>query len=199
MKQFIIANITSYVGQCVEAEHYYCSYYKNVMIDTDKNITTLHCCRTSVNQEELYKELSEEDAKKLTQKDGQHIWRTGAISNRFNSFEEIHNELLKLYPDANIVSYHECSPFQEMLIRIDGEIKGINFLGEVWSYVPNGVYKDLLPKHFKIKCECGKEYGEDDYQDIMVEQNYGDRTIIIFDNDICDCCDRPYLMWNVIL
>ena len=53
MRKFIVANISSYIGQCVEAEHYYCTIYKNIQIDIDKNISVLHHCRTSFEKEEL--------------------------------------------------------------------------------------------------------------------------------------------------
>lgn len=199
MKKFIVANITSFMGQCVEAEHYYCSFYKDILIDIDKGVEQLHHCRTSSNREELYKVLNEKDAELLSKKDGYFGWKVGDKVNRFNSIEELKQELLKQLPDDNIVTYYECQPHKEMLIKIDGEIKSIDYLGEVWSSLPKSVYKDLLPEHFKVKCECGKEYNKEEIQEMMLSYKHGERELICFDIDLCDCCKRPYLMWNAIL
>lgn len=199
MKKFIVANITSYIGQCVEAEHYYCTFCKDISIDVDKDVTLLHRCRTSYEKEELYKVLTKEDAEALAKKDNYSSWREGTKSNRFNSIAEIKEELLRMFPDENIVTYEDCEPHSEMLIKIDGEIKSIDFLGEVWSCVPNSVWKDLLPENFKVKCECGKEYSEEEIRELIFTRKIGDRELAVFDVDSCECCKRPYLMWNVIL
>lgn len=199
MKKFIVSNITSFMGQCVEAEHYYCSFYKDILIDIDKGVEQLHHCRTSSNREELYKVLNEKDAELLSKKDGYFGWKVGDKVNRFNSIEELKQELLKQLPDDNIVTYYECQPHKEMLIKIDGEIKSIDYLGEVWSSLPKSVYKDLLPEDYKVKCECGKEYSKEKIQEMMLTYKYGERELACFDIDLCDCCKRPYLMWNVIL
>lgn len=200
IQNFITANITSYIGQCYEAEHYYCQIYKETKIDLDKNIQQLHNCRTSFNNEELYKVLTKEDAEKLSKKDGNFKWIEGAKVNRFNSLCEIKEELLKQFPDENIISYYECRPYQNMLIKIDGDFKPIEYLEQVWSYLPSSVYKDLIPKHFSVKCECGNEYSEKEFKEnIMVDQHHFNRTITIFDVDMCECCDKPYLMWDVVL
>lgn len=84
MRKFIVANISSYIGQCVEAEHYYCTIYKNIQIDIDKNISVLHHCRTSFEKEELYKVLSKEDAETLNKKDNYSFWEEGSKVTRFN-------------------------------------------------------------------------------------------------------------------
>lgn len=200
MKKFIVGNVTSYIGQCIEAEHYYCSIYKDIIIDVDSNVKALHRCRTSFEKEELFKVLTENDAILLNKKDDYVYREAGDKTNRFNSLKEINEELLKQFPNENIVTYHECQPYKEMLIKIDGNIKDISYLGEIWSYLPRSVYKDLLPEHFKVKCECGKEYSEEEFKNIMVEYKFGEeRTWIQFDTDICECCGRPSLMWNVIL
>lgn len=200
MKTFIVANITSYIGQCVEAEHFYCTIYKNIQISIEEGGKELHRCRTSYSdKEELYKILTEEDAKALSNKDIGFKWRVGDEVNRFISIEEINQELLKRFPEDNIVTYYECQPHKEMLIKIDGEIKSIDFLGEVWSSFPESVWKDLLPENYKVKCECGEEYNKEEIQEMMLIYNYDERELVCFDIDKCDCCRRPYLMWNVIL
>lgn len=199
MRKFIVANISSYIGQCVEAEHYYCTIYKNIQIDIDKNISVLHHCRTSFEKEELYKVLSKEDAETLNKKDNYSFWEEGSKVTRFNSIAEIKEELLKQFPNDNIVTYEDCKPHREMLIKIDGEIKSIDFLGEIWNTVPNSVWKDLLPEHFKVKCECGKEYSEEEVQELIFTHKIGNRELAVFDIDFCYCCKRPYLMWNVVL
>ena len=106
---------------------------------------------------------------------------------------------MKQFPNDNIVTYEDCEPHREMLIKIDGEIKSIDFLGEIWNTVPNSVWKDLLPEHFKVKCECGKEYSEEEIQELIFTHRIGNRELAVFDIDFCYCCKRPYLMWNVVL
>lgn len=200
MKKFIVANITSYIGQCPEAEHFYCTIYKDVPINIENGGKELHHCKTSYSgREELYKVLNEKEAKALSNKDKGFEWKDGTEVNRFASFQEINSLLLERFPENNIVTYYECQPFKEMLIKIDGEIKSIDFLGEVWSSFPKSLWKDLLSEDFKVKCECGKEYSMGELQEIMLIHKCGDRELVCFDIDMCDCCRRPYLMWNVIL
>lgn len=199
----IIANITTYIGMDAEAEHYYCSYDeiensdKFIPMPYFKKDTQLHRILTS-NVEVL----------KLNKKGGYSWMKLGDETNRFNSIEEIQNELIKKYPDSDIVTYYESEPFKDMLFIKDGVNLGYKALGDIWVNVPNMCWKDLLPEdewtNVNIKCEnCGQKHYLADL--IEGEHHYSieNRTAIKFNikkRDMLDpCCNYPDLVWNVIL
>jgi PHP family Zn ribbon phosphoesterase len=198
----IFANITSYIGQDMDAQHYYC-HYKEM---EDRKITQ-HCPIGSSGNDELMRKITtEKESKYLTNKSGGGGFRykIGMETNRFNTFEEIHNALKEKFPNQTIVTYDEGQIFQEMLYWKDGVNLGVKAFGEVWLSLPTSCYKDLLPPldQIKIRCQdCGTEYNFDDVTD---ERNYDGRAWIKFltrsrDLEIDTCCSPLYLEWNVIL
>ena len=193
----IIANITTYAGQCSEAEHYYCGYH----IIEEKTPTT-HCM-SSYDEIELKRKItSTNEVVYFNKKDSCRTWRIGSELNRFDSIEDIHSELIKLFGEQTIVTYYESQVFKEMLCYIDGVNIGYSFFGEVWSSIPSSCYKDLLPEldTIKIKCyECGQEY---DFDEITEETEHMGRPLIKFlkKRDMDEvCCKYFDLIWNVIL
>ena len=190
----IIANISTYRGQCADADHYYCTW------DTVPDGKPKEQYQGSVwGKDELKRSLDYKSAANLARKD-KYPWKEGDSTNRFDSFEEIHEALTVKFPNEIIVTYYEHALFKEMLYWKDGKNLGFEAFGEVWSPIPRSVYKDLIPADVQIKCaECGYEYELDD---ISTETPYGARTIVNF----CDkrdmdepCCKYFDLTWNVIL
>lgn len=194
----IIANITSFEGQCADAEHFYCQYLEM----PDKEIKKT-CPIGRYGNEELKRVLnSEYEVAKLNKKDGYRSYRLGIETNRFNTIEEIHELLKEKFPTQTIVTYYEDRIFKDMLYWKDGKNLGVEVFGEVWTEVPTSVWKDLLPSEIKIKCEdCGHEYK---LEEVTIEQDgYAEgRTLVKFlrKYDLDEpCCDDVYLLWNVIL
>jgi hypothetical protein len=202
----ITANITSYIGQDLEAEHYYCEYEEIPDSFPSKTFNG-----SSFGDKELKLSLTESQAKNLNKKDGHHIYKVGTKTNRFDSIKQIHDELKKVFENQIIVTYYENRIFKEMLYLKDGVNLGYKAFGEVWNSCPNQCWSDLIPKDVKVKCECGKEYTLDQVSyERTSNDNYNDgkeRTITIFykkrefedetGEDLC--CKYFYLMWNVIL
>jgi len=193
--RFIEANITTFIGQDCDAEHFYC-YYK---INDDKN--NLKSCSVSQHDEELTKPLNIESRIKLRKKDG---YCFGDTTTRFDSIYEIHKLLVALFPNENIITYDECRPFREMLCIIDGENKGFEYIGEVWTCLPRSLFKDLIVGHnYKIRCcNCSKEFSLDeviiDEYDNEIEKRPWVK-FIKYSRDLDNpCCKRPELEWNLI-
>ena len=76
--------------------------------------------------------------------------------------------------------------------------------GEVWTYMPTSLYKDLLPEDvstIKIVCdECGHKYTFDEL--IRKEYDWGGRVIVEFCRmrDMDDpCCKHFELKWNIVI
>jgi len=189
----ISANITTYQGQCGDAEHYYCSYRR---IDDEFPATN---SGATFGREDLKHPLSYAQAVALSRKE-RFPWKEGTMSNRFDTIEEIHEYLKITFPNETIVTYYEGQLFKEMLYIKDGINLGYEAFGEVWSAVPRSVYKDLIPENAKIKCyDCGHEYSLDE---VTSERNWGGRTLVEFlsRREIDDpCCKSFDLEWNVIL
>lgn len=196
----IIANITSYEGQCSDAEHYYCSHCNVDDLGDKKPSQTYN--GSSFDDNELKRILTDQkEVDYLVEKDRFSGIRIGKKTNRFNSIEQIHNELLKEYPDQDIITYYKDELFRDMLYIRNGVNLGIKEFGEVFKNI-HSCYKDLLPatETIKIKCRnCGKEYNIDE---ATYEWDLMDRTLIqpIKKKDMDEiCCNRFELIWNVIL
>jgi len=186
----ILANITTWTGQCADAEHYYCRYNQ---VDST-NVPRIF----SYGHEDLYYTTTVEDAKSLTKKDG-YNFRTGRKSSRFASIEKIHNTLIEMFPNEDIITYYESEPFKETLYIINGKDLGYKGFGENWNHFPKSVYKDLLPELSSIKIKCGDCGTEFDINDIMFETEHLGRPLIKFDLELIDCCKYKALVWNVVL
>lgn len=196
----IIANITTYLGQDTSAIHYYCSYEK-----VSESIPKKYYNGGSSN--EIKKTISTQKAADfLNEKDSWGGWRIGMKINRFDSIDEIHSTLKKLFKKQTIVTYYEHRLFREMLYFKDGVNLGFEFFGEVWSGVPTSCWKDILPNEpIKIRCgDCGKEYK---LEEVSYEREWENRTLIQFykryemgiDSDEEPCCKYFSLEWNIIL
>ena len=197
----IEANIDSYIGQDNEAEHYYCKYGK---VDHDQPRKS---CSIGYGSTELKRVIVDPlEVLHLKKKDRYNGIQLGSETNRFNTFEEIHNELLKLFPNENIITYENNQPFKEMLCFIGGVDLGYKGLGEVWLSVPHTCWKELFPDKSEIiiKCEnCGQIHN---FEEIVIDEYYYEiekRTLIKFTTrgyEMNDrCCKYPELIWNVIL
>lgn len=201
MKKMIIANITSFEGQCSEAEHYYCTYRK---IKNSDNLPSKTYSGPYFDRNQLTRIITDQnEADYLKQKDGYGNFRIGKEINRFNSIEQIHSKLIELFPDRDIVTYYKDQLFNNMLYIKNGVNLGIKAFGEVFSTTPTSVYKDLLPSPelIKIKCEyCGKEFTLDD---VTYDREWIDnRTLVKFlkKSEMDEpCCKYFDLVWNVVL
>lgn len=206
----ILANITSYVGLDSQAEHYYCHY-----VITDLSEPKPHYTSTESSSIELKHKLTESESIRLTKKDEGYRWTVGTKTNRFESINKIHKDLLKLFPNETIITYYENKLFKEMLYVKDDVNLGYKAFGEVWSYCPTGCWTDLLTEEkniIKIKCDdCGKEYTLDE---VSYEKNdfdnYDNGEIRKytqfyrrkdFESETGEdlCCKYFNLMWNVVL
>ena len=193
----IIANITTFEGQDMNAEHYYCGY--RILLEERK--PPVHSMGSFGEIELMRKITSTNEAVYFNKKDSARCWHIGSELNRFDSIEDIHKELLRLFSDQTIVTYYEGAIFKEMLCYISGVNVGYSYFGEVWLNVPRSCYYDLLPAEGKIKVKCvvcGTEYPLwevaqcGDHQGRGLVQLYERREM----DDICDCFD---LVWNVVL
>lgn len=194
----IIANITTFRGQDSSAIHYYCSYKK-----VEESIPKKYY--NGGNNNEIKKTIkSQKSADFLNKKDSWSGWRIGMKTNRFDSIDEIHSTLKKLFKKQTIVTYYEDRLFREMLYFKDGVNLGFKFFGEVWSGVPTSCWKDILPNEpIKIRCgDCGKEY---ELEEVSYERECENRILIQFYRrsqmmEIEEpCCKYFSLEWNIIL
>lgn len=193
----ILGSITSYIGQCSDAIHYYCQYK---IVDE----TTAPRTEFSTNDNDLKRTIKyESEVATLNKKDNWHGWHVGSTTNRFNSFQQIHIELKKQFKDHTIVTYYEGKIFKGMLYFKDGKNIGYKVFGETWTMTPNSVYKHLLPplKKIKIKCEeCNTEYK---FKDVTYESEWNNKTIVEFikkrDLEVDICCKYFNLIWNVVI
>lgn len=192
----IIANITTYRGQCVGAIHYYCSYDRMPDEYIPKDVEYIS------DTDELNHVIVEQDEVDiLNEQDSCKTWHAGQRTIRFPSIESIHSELKERFKNEIIVTYYENQIFKDMLYLKDGINFGYKHFGEVWSPLYNSVYKDLLPESFTIKCnECGKEYK---LNEISTEVSSNNRTIVKFARTPLHlkikCCNCFDLVWNVVL
>jgi len=192
----IQANISSFIGQDNEAEHYYCH------IDAvDGKIPPKQYNGSSFSDDEIDTELTEAEAVRLNKKDsfGGYRHKAGNRTTRFESINRVHQELLKRFPDQDIVSYEECLPFSKMICIIDGVDHGVKYFAGTFSHVPRSCYKDLVPDTYKIRCHfCHKEYQPDE---VFEEIDWRGRPLIQFmkKRDVDDPCNCFELEWDVIL
>jgi len=194
----ILANITSYRGQCAGAVHYYC--YIEEVADTKPEPRYKYS-----NHDELtYELISQADADKINTKEGRRTYYVGMEVNKFNSIEDIHEVLIKTYPDQTIISYYETKPFKDMLYYVGGEDKTFTEFGEIYLNMPSQCYKDLLPNLNTIKikcCDCGKVYSYEELYKREWESESG-RVLVQFKQkrDMAyTCCKWFDLEWNVVL
>jgi hypothetical protein len=200
----ILANITTYLGQCGDAEHYYCTFMKVEEAFPPKKYQG---APIGDGKDELKRTLtSEGEIAALNKKHGRHSYWKGRKITGFNSIEHIHKELKKRFGNKHtIVTYYEEDIFSEMLYLKDGVNLGSAAFGEVWSQLPYSCYKHLLPpvEKIKIKCEdCGTEH---EFSKMHNERNWSEGRILIefakgsrFPK--CpNCKDGGYLVWNVVL
>ena len=192
----IAANITTWEGMCTDAEHFYCNY-----CDIGDNIPNKYCSVGSFDSIELKRTLSKSESDYLNKKDLTiSCYSKGSKTNRFDSIEQIHDRLKKLFPNQNIITYLESQLFKEMLYLVDGKNIGIESFGEIYNNVPTSCYKDLVPEDVKIKCErCGKEHL---LEDVTYERDYNFRPLLYFTKkrDMDElCCNRFELIWNTVL
>lgn len=167
----IQANISSFIGQDGDAEHYYC--HINVV---EGKIPPKQYNGSSWGDDEI-----------------------GDRTTRFESIDRIHKELLKRFPDQDIVSYDECQPFSKMICIVDGVDHGVKYFAGTFNHVPTSCYKDLVPDTYKIRCHfCHKEYQPDD---VLEERDWGGRALIQFmkKRDVDEPCKCFALEWDVIL
>jgi len=197
----IEANITTYIGQDNDAVHYYCHYD-----EVDYEIPRKYG-HVGYGCEELFRTVTDPiEVIRLNNKDRAHGMHVGSETNRFNTFEEINDELLKKFPNKNIVTYEDNQPFKDMLYFIDGVNLGYKGLGELFVNIPASCWKDLLPPEDEIiiKCEnCGTIH---EFENIVIDEYYHEiekRTFIKFTTRGYEmnnrCCKYPQLIWNVIL
>lgn len=194
----ILANITSFIGQCAGAVHYYCYIEEVANTKPEPNYKY-------ANHEELTYELTDQNAAdKINSKEGRRSYHVGMEINRFDTIEDIHKLLLNKYPDQTIISYYERKPFKDMLYYIDGEDKTFVEFGEIYQHMPSQCYKDLLPNlnTIKIKCaDCGRVYSYTQLFKREWESESG-RVLVQFkqkrDMD-SPCCKWFDLEWNVVL
>ena len=197
----IVANITSYIGQCSDAEHFYCKYYNVDLSYNGKLSENLSSINLPLKGIELTRKLSKKEAEILTEKDG-WTWRPGQSTNRFDSIEDIHTLLKNKFKKYDIVTYEEGFVYKDMLFIRNGINEGISVFGEIWNTLPFSCYADLLPpkKEIKIKCDCcGKEYQIEDISfEIEISKT---RNLFKFLKmyDIPKCCKERNLVWNVVL
>jgi len=189
------------MGLDASAEHYYCS--TEVVPDDSETTTEIYNGSSSDKDEEQHP-LSASEACFLNDKDDTHRWRAGRMSNRFSSIEEIHEHLKTKYIDHNIVSYREGKAFKEMLYIIDGIDMGFKAFGEVWVETPNGIWKDLLPESFVIKCAgCGKIHKLEDVSKESMSGHGTDLRAHIKFHRMSQikpaCCGFMDLVWNAII
>lgn len=195
----IQANITTFIGQDGDAEHYYCHIYR-----TDSEIPTKDYQGGSWGTEEIDTELTEIEALHLNKKVramGYSCFRykLGDKTTRFESINRIHQELIKRFPDEDIISYAEGVLFKEMLCRIGGSNVGYKYFEGTFNHVPRSCYKDLVPDTYKIRCHfCKKKFETDD---VAFESDWDGRTILQFmkKRDVIEACNCFELEWDVIL
>lgn len=193
----IVGNITSFAGQCSDAEHYYCNY-----IRVDDTYKPQPFCYLGRDLTELKRQIKQKEAEYLNHKDTWSGWKSGMTTVRFNSIQQIHETMIKKFKGHDIITYYEGKIFSEMIYIKDGKNVGKNAFGEVWDNTPNSCFKHLLPpkSEIKIKCEeCGREYQLDE---VTYEIEWNNQTLIQFyrKGELGNsCCKKQLLIWNVIL
>lgn len=191
----ILANISTFIGQCSDAEHFYCEY--EIVDDSYKPQPSEFL---SINHSDLSRVLtSESEVIAINKKGGKGSARLGQNTFKFNSISQVQETLQEQFKGQNIVCYYEGKIFKEMLCIINGENKGYQFFGETFYRIPSSCFKDLIPENYIIKCEdCGKTYTLDE---VAKEKEWGDRILVEFINEKTiksKCCSEPYLIWNVV-
>ena len=94
----IISNITSFEGQCSDAEHFYCSY------DIVDNDTKIRICCDEGEHNLRRRILDQEAVDHLNEKDSWSGWHIGMRTQKFQSIDQIHEKLKEIFPDQNIIT-----------------------------------------------------------------------------------------------
>ena len=191
----IIANITTYVGQCADAEHYYCNY------DVSEEIKPTIDYRGDEELRRIITKQSEVD--RINKKDRHSGFWVGRDTNRYNTIEEIHQQLIKEFGDQTIITYYENKIFKDMLYYVNGVNLTYKEFGDIYLNMPTQCYKDLLPdiSTIKIKCaDCGHTYTYDELYKREYKSESG-RILVQFKRkyDMTACCRWFDLEWNVVL
>jgi len=198
----IIANITSWEGQDLSAEHYYCNYRE--VDDLHGKLPSVYYSGPSYIMGNLERKITtQEEVDYLNGKDGTGGYHIGASINRFKKIKDIHDLLLETFKNTDIITYYDKKIFKDMLCIIDGVVKDYTIFNDPFTSVPNSCFKDLLPADMsdvKIKCyACGVFH---ELEDVTSEEEYNGRTWLRFlsKRDVDDpCCNRFELLWNVVL
>ena len=191
----IIANITSDAGRCLDAEHSYCFYI--ILNDVLKNREEILQHVAGQHDEELRRDLTDEQRAYLRKKDDGYVGRN---TNRFDNIKQIHDELLKQFPDEDIVTFEDGEIFQGMLCKVDNIFHDHRYFGKIWMEIPNALYKKHIPENIDIACEnCGHKYT---LQDIIKEERIADgQDWVQFKNAgrVGKCCKHAWVMWDAVI
>ncbi|MDD5649094.1 MAG: hypothetical protein PHF86_01565 [Candidatus Nanoarchaeia archaeon] len=194
----IIANITTYIGQDSEAEHYYCFYQESTSTKP-----SLFYNGSSFNKIDLKRKLtSSSEIRNLNLKDRTAKWEFGEMINRFLTIEQILNTLKEQFKGQDIITYYESKIFKEMLCILKGVDYGYKFFGEVWIPIPTSCWSNLLPERNTIKIKCGNCGTIHNFEDVIEEKEWDGKPLIQFykKSEVDDPCCKYYdLEWNVIL
>jgi len=194
----IHANISTFIGQ-MEAEHYYCRYAESPAFKISPHLSA------GSRSPDLLRELTDPDeVAYLTKKDRYCGISLGDTTSRFQSIEQIHEELLKQFPNTDIETFKEGLPFKDMLIVKDGVNIGYKGLGEIWLDLPASCWQDLLPPDNEIVVKCSHCGTVHEFRDlVMDEYSVDNRTLLKFTTrgyEMADrCCKFPQLIRNFIL
>jgi len=110
------ANITSFVGSDENAIHYYCKWNH---VENDK--PNKYCSLKYVRNIDLSRILdTQSEVDRLNRKDRCPYNKLGDETYRFNSISEIHETLIKMFPNENITTYFQRSTFEDMLCIFNG-------------------------------------------------------------------------------
>jgi hypothetical protein len=198
----ILANITTYIGQDADAQHYYCSYVKKTCDGLPKE----HYSEGSSDREYLSRIVDDPLEVKRMKASGSR-WYIGQVTTQYVSIDQIHQQLKTTFADQDIITYYEHRLFKNTMFIKDGVDVGIAIFGEIWTTVPSSYYKDLISDDVIVKircCYCGHEYTLDEvtYQQDTIDNDGNKRDWVRFTRkrDMDDTCCREFdLEWNVTL
>jgi hypothetical protein len=195
----ILANISTFQGQCSDAEHYYCNYVEAPDCHPLPEINVYMDC-------ELRRKIKKEsEVIYLNKKEGRSAGNyVGRDTNKFETFKQIHAELKKQFKGKIIVTYYKEKIFKEMLYFKDGKNFGYKAFGTFWVDMPNACYKHLLPAYDKIKVMCEECKTKYKFEDVIREERKvdGNKIQVMFKEQRHmrnTCCEYPVLNWNIVL
>lgn len=203
----IVANITSWAGYSVGAEHYYCTF--GTAVEMPEKILTSNIF-TVKDDEKLKRELTNLDEIAYLNKKDDYHFRVGAVVDRWNTIEDIHSELLKRFPNEDIITYYENQAFRDMLLILNGKNYGRSYFKNEWTYCPSSFWSDLIPEEeldsIIVRCdECQREFKLKDVVVVKQREDYNNqgklRGITIFKTKremSIKCCNYYQPQWNTI-